>query len=410
MFSKGQAALWTQTRPQVWPEPPDEMSVSTLLELEACPRRWALASADYPGLWSGRGYPPRIHVASLVGSVVHLVLEAITTELARAGCPTIKDPMAVEIMRRLGGYTKVVHDCIDRVVERLEQNPRASRIAETLARSLRAQAPEMRTQVQVLVGRMHLPVVGARVRGVGAKQRGQLATGVHPEVSLRVKAMGWKGTADLLVLSEEACEIVDFKTGEERPHHRFQVQVYALLWNRDAELNPERRLATSLTLAYKQGNIEVEALSVSQLDDLERQLIGRREAARKAAKASLPEARPTLSNCGQCDVRQLCQEYWSAQVQQALASETTTADKSFADVEITILGRHGPSSWDAEVAVSRSIAKGRRILLRTNQMEFGAGPGDRVRILGAHVSEGEGDEIVPALVTMGTMSEAYVGS
>jgi hypothetical protein len=256
---------------------------------------------------------------------------------------------------------------------------------------------------------MHLPVVSARVTGVGAKQRGPLAIGVYPEVSLRVKALGWKGTADLLVLSEEACAIVDFKTGEESPHHRFQLQVYALLWNRDAELNPERRRATRLTLAYKHGDIEVEAPSVSQLDDLERQLIGRREAARKAAKASPPEARPTLSNCGQCDVRQLCQEYWSPQVQLALASEPTAAYKSFADVELTILGRHGPSSWDAEVTVSRSMAKGRRILLRTDQMEFGAGPGDRIRILGAHVSEGEDDEIVPALVTMGTMSEAYIG-
>jgi hypothetical protein len=296
------------------------------------------------------------------------------------------------------------------VVERLENNPRASRIAEASARSLRAQAPEMRTQVQVLVGRMQLPVVRARARGVGPKQRAQLGIGVHPEVSLRVKALGWKGTADLLLLSEEACEIVDFKTGEERPHHRFQVQVYALLWNRDAELNPDRRLATSLTLAYKQGNIEVEAPSVSQLDDLECQLIARREAAGKAAKASVPEARPTLSNCGQCDVRHLCQEYWSVEVQHALAGEAATVDKSFTDVEVAVLGRHGPSSWDAEVAVSRSMAKGRRILLRTNHLEFGAGSGDRVRILGAHVSEGEGGEKVPALVTMGTMSEAYVGS
>jgi hypothetical protein len=97
-------------------------------------------------------------------------------------------------------------------------------------------------------------------------------------------------------------------------------------------------------------------------------------------------------------------------VQQSLASEATTAEKSFADVEVTILGRHGGTSWDAEVAVARSMAKGRRIILRTNQMEFGARPGDRIRILGAHVGEGEDGAIMPALVTMGTMSEAYVAS
>ena len=43
--------------PDTWPEPPREMSVSSLRAIESCPRRWALSTASYPNLWRGIGYP-----------------------------------------------------------------------------------------------------------------------------------------------------------------------------------------------------------------------------------------------------------------------------------------------------------------------------------------------------------------
>jgi hypothetical protein len=43
--------------PSTWPQLPRWMSFSALLEIEACPRRWALKSATYPSVWNGRGYP-----------------------------------------------------------------------------------------------------------------------------------------------------------------------------------------------------------------------------------------------------------------------------------------------------------------------------------------------------------------
>jgi hypothetical protein len=53
-------ALWTSIGPAAWPDPPAEMTVTTLAEIEACPRRWTLGAAHYPALWTGRGYPPRV--------------------------------------------------------------------------------------------------------------------------------------------------------------------------------------------------------------------------------------------------------------------------------------------------------------------------------------------------------------
>src|SRR5690348_5755829 len=106
------------------------MSVSTHADIEECPRRWALGAAQYPDIWSGRGYPPRLQVAALAGSVVHLALELITKQLTVAGVPSLTDPSATQVLRELGGYTRVVEDCVDRLLRRFSDNPRALPLME----------------------------------------------------------------------------------------------------------------------------------------------------------------------------------------------------------------------------------------------------------------------------------------
>jgi len=92
------------------------MSVSTCAEIEECPRRWALSAAEYPELWSGQGYPPMLQVAALAGSVVHWALEIITKQFTRAGVPSLNDPSAPQVLRELGGYTRVVDECVERIL------------------------------------------------------------------------------------------------------------------------------------------------------------------------------------------------------------------------------------------------------------------------------------------------------
>jgi hypothetical protein len=411
MPSPEQAKLWTTLAPPEWPRPPDEMTVSMLAEIEACPRRWALSSADYPALWTGRGYPPRVHLSSLAGSVVHLVLETVTRELVRARCLAVEDAAATQVMRRLGGYTKVVHDCIDGVVARFAGNPRAWRHLETAVRSLRAQAAELRTRAQTLLGRVRLhTITGGRSRTAGAAPRRALSNGLYPEVELRARQIGWKGKADLLVLSDGESELIDFKTGAEDDSHKFQLQVYALLWSRDDELNPTGRLPTKLTLAYCARNVEVDVPSAAWLQILERDLIVRRAAGRRAVAVRPPEARPTADNCRYCGVRQLCDNYWTEETQHALGSALPAEDVLFSDFELTITGRHGPSSWDAVVEVSRYVATGRQVLVRAGESVLAVRAGQRIRILDAHVAPAHDEDVHPVVVTMGSLSEAYSAS
>lgn len=397
----------TANLPVTWPEAPPEMSVTTLAEVDACPRRWALGAASYPEIWDGRGYPPRARLRTLAGTVVHLVLETITRELVRARCPSVQDPAAISVMRVLGGYTKIVNDCIDRVLERLASNPRATHLLEYAARSLRGQVPDLRTRAQTMLCRVRLARLDTPPgsKGNAPKTRRPLSTGAFPEIDLYAKQIGWKGKADLLVLSASTCEISDFKTGAPVDWHRFQIQVYALLWNRDVDLNPERRRADRLLLCYSNGDVEVAAPSDKDLDELENQLVARRDAAHQSLSRIPPVARPDSEHCRYCGVRQLCGEYWTADTQRRLEQEE--AEQRFGDAEVTIVGRHGPSSWDVRVGISRRSRSGKPAVLRTNgglELRVGA----RLRVLDATITVDVEDDTEPVVITLGTLSEAYV--
>ena len=402
---------WIANAPTAWPHPPAEMTVTTLLEIEACPRRWALGAAEYPSLWTGRGYPPHVQLGTLAGTVVHMAIEAITKGLVKAGCPSVQDQMAFQVMRELGGYTKVVNECIDRMLDRLASSPRANRILEFAARSLRALVPDLRTRTQTMLCSLRLPRYALpKTKGKASNQRAPLTLGVFPEIEFRVKQIGWKGKVDLLVLSPDTCEITDFKTGVANEKHHFQIQVYALLWSRDVDLNPDGRCADRLVLRYSNGDVDVPTPTARDLSALESEIVARCEAAHRAVSRHPPKARTNSENCLNCYVRHMCNDYWTDETQRLMANDHRT--RRFADIEVTINGRHGPSSWNALVECS-SIAKSRQpILLRTDNLTFAFNAGKRVRLLSVHLSLPDEQAFESAqnaiIVTMGKTSEAFI--
>ncbi|MFC1628532.1 PD-(D/E)XK nuclease family protein [Gemmatimonadota bacterium] len=408
-------SLWTTVAPAAWPDAPTEMTVTTLTEIEACPRRWALGVAQYPALWTGWGYPPRVNLGALAGTVVHYTLEDITKGLVRADCPSLQHPTAYQVMKDLGGYTKVVHECIDRVLANLADNPRARALCEYTARSLRARVPELRTRAQTLLCRVQLPQLeGSHSISHKSKHLGPLNSGVYSELQLHARSIGWKGKADLLTLSPEVCGITDFKTGKPHDRHRFQIQVYALLWSRDIEINPNGQRADRLVLAYSNGDVEVPAPTAIELDALENQIVARRDAVHQAVSRHPPEASPSFNNCQYCGVRQLCNKYWTTDIQRRMAEDDR--DKHFADIEVRIIGQHGPLSWDAIVNYSSVAEPGQPVLLRANLLPFTPKLDQRIRFLSVHLSlsdeqphasEAERPTIV---ATVGANSEAYLVS
>lgn len=398
-MSNPRPSRWLTTPPVTWPDAPADMTVSTLNDIEACPRRWALGAASYPQLWDGRGYPPRANPRALAGSLVHTVLEIITKELVRAGCPSIQDAAAVGIMQRVGGFSKVITDAIAVLTGRLSANPRVSQQLEQIGRALRAQIGDIRLRVQTMLSRRQLPV-RQRTSGTSefAQTRTALGFGVYCELELRAPLIRWKGKADLLTFTAELCELTDFKTGERSDEHRFQVVAYALLWSRDGELNPSKRLADRLVLAYPDGDVAMDAPSASALDAFERELVQRSDTARLSLTQLPPQARPGIEVCRYCAVRHLCDAYWKSPELVAFRP-----DKTYGDLEATVTRRHGPTSWDIVVESSPDRATG---LLRTNVgVEFRIG--ERVRILDGAIKLPEAGSSDPIVVTAASATEMF---
>lgn len=393
--------IWTTELPYQWPEAPKDISVTTLMEIEACPRRWSLRHAYYPKLWSGYGYPPRVYMSALSGNVVHLALEKIIRELVRNSCPSVKDATAVLVMQSLGGYTHVLNNCIDRVIDRLRANPRVQHRLESLTQFLRARIPHLRTQVQSMLSRTHLDGSGSSEYRRSSGFRRPLATGTYSELEVRARQIGWKGKVDLLRISPEACEITDFKTGAPTEVHRFQIEVYALLWILDEERNPKGRSPDRLILAYDNEAMEVPVPSLDRRKELEQELLERGDAVRRSVSQSPPKAKPDPAHCGSCQVRQLCEEYWNSSVRKR--PHDKDQGKIFGDFEVTIIDRHGPSSWYARFELPEDRHK---VVVRTppgQKLRIG----DRFRLLDGAIFLDEEDSEQPAVVTLGANSEKF---
>lgn len=397
---------WRAAAPTSWPVPPTDMTVSAYEEIRTCPRRFALSTADYPEFWRGRGYPPKPHVHALRGSAIHLAVEIISKRLVLAGCPSVQDPLATEVLKQLGGYTQVVQECIQRVLKRFAENPRGMRLLDGIERTLRGQAADLRTRVQAILSRLRLPpsvATQAQRSTSGSHIRRPLTAGAFPEVELRAPQIRWKGKADLLLIHNETCEITDFKSGAPDDAHRFQVRVYALLWSLDTEINPTARLATRLVLSYSSGDVEVQSLTAAVLREFEGDLCKRREDAETALRMLPPEARPAPENCRYCGVRQLCDSYWE---QYRTLADRDSVETTFGDAALKILRRHGPMSFDAVLERSPGAPGESRVLLRVHDaIELQAG--ERLRVLDAAITLDRESETSTEIVTLTMNSEVF---
>jgi hypothetical protein len=348
-----------------------------------------------------------LHLKALAGTVVHAVLETVTKELIGAGCPSVFDASAVGVLQRLGGLSVIIGKAIDQLAARTATNPRVAKLTDYLARSLRAQAPELRGRVQTMLA--HRVLLSKPRTGAGGsphRVRSPLGHGVYCEIELRVPRLGWKGRADLLTIAADSCEITDFKTGEPSDDHALQLRIYALLWNRDETLNPTARLATQLVLAYPQGDAVVAPPTIEDIAALEAEITTRGAAARNAIAAHPPAAKPDPQQCRFCGVRHLCETYWQPEVQQRMADESKGEVRSFVDVEASIERRHGPKSWDIVFTAGTNPARG---LLRTSgDLDFQ--PGQKLRILDAAQAADDPESAAVRCLTIGVLGEVYVVS
>ncbi len=337
-----------------------------------------LSRATYPDLWSHWGYPPRPSLPALVGDVVHGVFQVLLHSFRAGGCTSLTDPRAVGVLRELGGYTKLVEQGIEDQLNKLADNPRVGTRLPQLRTALRVKLPEIRQRVQAVIARTPFQSAGNGPSGGDAGQRGPLAPGFHKEVELRAPALRLAGRADLLHIGQDACDITDYKTGSPDPHHADQLRLYALLWNRDVDVNPHSLPVGQLILAYPSKDVGVEPPTATELDLLAVATVTQIKAAEMALQERPPPAYPEATICGLCGVRQLCEDYWMG-LPRLEANSQIGSDPGWFDFEGAVMERNGPRSWLIDAARGETT-----LLLRTTTETVPFKVGDHVRLLDLH--------------------------
>jgi hypothetical protein len=381
------------------------MSVSTLIQMESCPKQWAQRNAHYPAVWDGRGYPPRPHLRAIEGRIVHETLRTLLGAFLRNGCTGLNDPRAVATLRELGGLTAVIEVQTRSELAAFAANPRAQRPLPDVTRRVLASAPALRTTVQLLLRRISLPgafvPIGESSPSLG---RHALALGLYREVTLEVPALGWRGTVDLLNLAPDGCGIVEFKTGAPSEDHVFQVRAYAVLWRDATDLNHAGVRANRLTLSYPASTIEVAGPSDAEIETLRDEMQQRAVAARASVATPNPEARIDVEKCRYCDVRHMCEAYWVSTIPGLPATGS-----ALIDIEVRLNAKVASRTWTASMVAPRWQGASPVLVTFVRDGECtvdGLHPGITLRILGAILSVDMDDEVRQTVVVT-TNSEIF---
>jgi len=393
---------------------PIRFSVSTLREIEACPKRWSLSNSSYSSIWNGIGYPRKPNLSALLGRITHQSLGVISGSFSTVPGCSVSDGSAINMMKKLGGITCVIEQCIQSEIDDLRKNPRALRGIDYIENCIRDNIPKVRDQLKKLL--FQFPLVSPtqpKIKGFDSNstETNGLGIGTYTEYRLEANDLGWVGIADVINIKGDSCEIIEVKTGNPAPWHNWQLRVYNLLWLRDKKSNPNLLPVEQLILLYDAGPVYVTPISEQDRVSFERDLMQRSAMASDSIQADSPSANLSDENCRYCNVRHLCEDYWN----QSITNRTKELHKPPfpIDAQIRITEQSGPQSWVVEVESSTSLPFGCSVIVRLKNSLDHLGRvmkvGSRVRILDAYLTELSTESEAPSYSAYLThFSEAFI--
>jgi CRISPR/Cas system-associated exonuclease Cas4 (RecB family) len=329
--------------------------------------------------------------------VMHRAIARIVRALADKGIASFEDPRSVAILKNLGGYSKVIAEAVTDVFHALAGNPRFDLISSSSLSRLNNRLPAIREQVQLQLSRLKWKLQPPPIdltdvdTDTVAVERVRLDQGTHFEVELRHPGIKWRGFADLIELRDDLCTIEDFKSGEPSEDHSLQLQIYALLWSHDEELNPTKAAVDKLIICYPNGS-RIVPYDKKTGNKLALELQARTKAVRKAVSGPESQANLDAERCSRCDVRHLCTAYWTEN-RPANTGGVRAEGVQLDDIQLTLRTRKAQNTWSAECKLSNHVQIGSTVLLRWAPKDCAVldqlVPGSEVRLSGALISYSE---------------------
>ncbi len=315
---------------------PEKYSYSSLKRMEECLLKWQLERSTYEDFDS---YPTRPSEATLVGTVVHEVLEVLLKRLVRAGLPSRRSSTFQEVMKGCKPL-ELINQKLQQAKKALSIHPRGHgiQIKQTATQIFASVATAFQRQYKYQEERnkiLELPKEALEIRKGEAAQAGRdvdwlkllRVNKVLTEAHLSHPTLPIHGYIDTIMLSPEGVIIADTKTGKKYDSHREQVALYCLLWWRNTGEIPD-----AADVVYMS---ETERFIFSQ----DKLLLLEQELKRKIQRFSqelASQAPATLNkHCVRCDVRQYCAAYWNEDESQRQAGTSS------GDIEVVVELLHG---------------------------------------------------------------------
>ncbi len=262
--------------------PPEWYSPTALAALERCPLQWQLEHSRWGDMPRHPGIPNRRRVE---GSIVHDLLEAMFRQLGRAGRPDLGTDGFRTAMRELK-VQEVLGRLLAREDERWAEHPR------TKGAPLSLDPGELRNRTFAMFRKTYQPATTA-----GPSSGSRTSDALGSEVSIEDAELRLRGRIDLA----KPAELTEFKTGNARPEHEHQIELYGLMWSRQRGVNP------TLTLVYPDESKTWKPTS-SQIAAVQRELESKISEYDRLLDGEAP-ARPG-EHCVHCAVRAFCSTYW----------------------------------------------------------------------------------------------------
>ena len=364
--------LYRVTAPTEWAKAPARYSYSTLRSLRECPLRWQLQRSSYG---ETRGFPERPSVAAITGKMIHSALDQLFRALGTQGLPPVGSVPFQTVLRDLDLVNRL-RESLRARQEELSANPRAAGQRITVSER------DLYNQVCRLFHPVYAQARAARQGRTERLSRERAEESIHDlleklhtkgmlsEVRLLHPTLPLIGIIDLLWDDGGQTRIVDFKTGTPHAQYREQVELYALLWWRVTNDRP-----VSLEIRHPAGT-ETYDIDETMLLALEARLTDELRALSADLDHPPCVARPG-PHCRHCDVRALCDTYWSErQPQGSLLLEDT-----WCDADLTVV-----ATISGAVALCHDRAGNELTLTCDEDTAATLGPwelGERLRVLSA---------------------------
>jgi hypothetical protein len=339
-----------------------------------------LLRAAYPN--APTPYPQLLNGAAFEGVLLHHLIDAFARHVAHQTAAGMSDYATI---RASFPVRRIAQEAL-RTPTSLVASPRvdASRLAARV--SIDAVVNAFRS-----VARLYARISpgGAAVRRKQDRTRGT-------EVWITVAAPRLCGRIDYL----DDQELVDFKTGDASEDHLEQLRFYALIAWLATSIARER-----MTLEYVRAGrrVTVEAPSVEALDGMASALTEEVERIEAAVKSGVAPAKPDVTNCRFCPVRQLCDAYWQAdnvaEVRLGPAS-LVGIEPVWRDVQVDELP---PTSAGSAIVGQGRVAGVGRVFLRVGPSHLRSSanaPGCGARLLSALVEQK--DDVLHVTATTAT--------